>query len=111
MLDTRRELDETSSVLLDQIADLNKTKVLLINKVDLVDKPRLLEIAKLANARIPFAATFMISALGGDGISDVKAWLANHVVPGPWHYPADQITDAPLRQLAADITREKVYLC
>ncbi len=111
MLDAKRGLDETSGALLDQTTDLNQTKILLINKVDLIDKPRLLEIARLANARVPFAATFMISALAGDGVNDVKAWLANNVACGPWHYPADQITDAPLRQLAAEITREKLYLC
>jgi GTP-binding protein Era len=52
----------------------------------------------------------MVSALTGDGIADLKAWLAAHVPAGPWHYPEDQITDAPLRQLAAEITREKLYL-
>jgi len=52
----------------------------------------------------------MISARTGDGVADVKSWLAEHVPEGPWHYPEDQITDAPLRQLAAEITREKLYL-
>ena len=52
----------------------------------------------------------MVSALTGDGIADLKQWLAGHVPVGPWHYPEDQITDAPLRQLAAEITREKLYL-
>jgi len=51
----------------------------------------------------------MISALTGDGVADLKAWLAAHVPAGPWHYPEDQVTDAPLRQLAAEITREKLY--
>jgi GTP-binding protein Era len=51
----------------------------------------------------------MISALTGSGIADVKAWLAAHVPEGPWHYPPDQMSDAPLRQLAAEITREKLY--
>jgi GTPase len=74
------------------------------------EKSTLLAIAKAANARMAFAATFMISALTGDGIGDVKSWLAAHVPQGPWHYPEDQITDAPLRQLAAEITREKLYL-
>jgi GTP-binding protein Era len=59
---------------------------------------------------VGFAATFMVAALTGDGVADLKAWLAAHVPPGPWHYPEDQITDAPLRQLAAEITREKLYL-
>jgi GTPase len=52
----------------------------------------------------------MVSALTGDGVADVKRWLAAHVPAGPWHYPEDQVSDAPLRQLAAEITREKLYL-
>jgi GTP-binding protein Era len=75
-----------------------------------VEKSALLAVAKGANERVAFAATFMISALSGDGVADVKGWLAAHVPEGPWHYPEDQITDAPLRQLAAEITREKLYL-
>ena len=51
----------------------------------------------------------MVSALTGDGVKDVRAWLAARVPQGPWHYPADQLSDAPLRQLAAEITREKLY--
>ena len=62
------------------------------------------------NERATFAATFMISALSGDGVDDLKHWFAAHVPLGPWLYPQDQISDAPLRQLAAEITREKVYL-
>ena len=59
--------------------------------------------------RVPFAATFMISALNGDGVADLKAHLARSVAPGPWHYPEDEISDAPLRVLAAEVTREKIY--
>src|SRR4029077_13217196 len=83
---------------------------LLINKIDLVEKPVLLTLARAGNERLPFAATFMISALSGNGVADLKRWLAAHAPPGSWHYPEDQITDAPLRQLAAEITREKLYL-
>jgi GTPase len=82
----------------------------VINKIDLVEKPALLAIAKAAGERLSFDATFMISALTGDGVADVKGWLARHAPEGPWHYPEDEITDAPLRQLAAEITREKLYL-
>ena len=91
-------------------AAVRQPKLLLINKIDLVEKAVLLTLAKAANERVPFAATFMISALSGDGVADLKRWLAAQVPPGPWHYPEDQITDAPLRQLAAEITREKLYL-
>jgi len=58
---------------------------------------------------MPFAATFMVSALNGNGVADLKTWLAGQVPAGPWHYPPDQISDAPLRQLAAEITREKLF--
>src|SRR5260370_22738599 len=110
ILDAKRGIDEEASAVLDKLADIRKLKILLINKVDLVEKSMLLEIARNANKCVAFAATFMISALTGDGVADVKNWLADHVAEGPWHYPEDQITDAPLRQLAAEITREQLYL-
>jgi GTP-binding protein Era len=110
LIDAARGLDEEADAILARIAETRQPKILLINKVDLVDKSALLAIVKAANERVAFAATFMISALTGDGVADVRSWLAAHVPPGPWHYPEDQITDAPLRQLAAEITREKLYL-
>jgi GTP-binding protein Era len=110
LVDAKRGIDEETNTILRHLEDVRLPKLLLINKVDLVDKPALLALAKAANDRIGFAATFMISALTGDGVADVKHWLAAHVPEGPWHYPEDQITDAPLRQLAAEITREKLYL-
>jgi GTP-binding protein Era len=72
-------------------------------------KEALLDLAKAANAAARFETTFMISALSGDGVADLKAWLAQRVPPGPWLYPPDQMSDAPLRQLAAEITREKLF--
>ncbi len=110
LIDARRGIGEDDELLLDGLGDVGKPKILVINKVDLVEKPALLELAKHLNARVPFAATFMVSALTGDGVGDLKRWLASHVPAGPWHYPEDQITDAPLRQLAAEITRETLYL-
>jgi GTPase len=114
LIDARRGLDAETETLLEQAAGLAQPKLLVINKIDLVDKPALLSLAKAANERvaasIAFAATFMISALAGDGVADLRHWLAVHAPEGPWHYPPDQITDAPLRQLAAEITREKLYL-
>src|ERR671931_306426 len=110
LIDAKRGLDEEAGAILERLAEIGRTKILLINKIDLVEKPALLAIAKTASERAGFAATFMISALTGDGVADVKSWLVTHVPEGPWHYPADQLTDAPLRQLAAEITREKLYL-
>ena len=110
LIDAKRGLDEEAGAILDRLAEVRKPKILLINKIDLVEKSALLAIAKRANECLAFAASFMVSALTGDGVADVRDWLAAHVPEGPWHYPEDQITDAPLRQLAAEITREKLYL-
>jgi GTP-binding protein Era len=110
LVDAARGLDDEADSILARLAEIRQPKILLINKVDLVDKSALLAIVKSANERVAFAATFMISALTGDGVADVKLWLAAHVPAGPWHYPEDQITDAPMRQLAAEITREKLFL-
>ncbi len=83
---------------------------LVINKIDRVRPPKLLELAAAANALYPFSRTFMISATTGSGVADLKRWLAEAVPEGPWHYPEDQIADAPLRWLAAEATREKAML-
>jgi GTP-binding protein Era len=109
MIDAKRGLDDNADMLIGRLADVRKPKVLLLNKIDLVDKAALLTLAKEVNDRLQFDATFMISALSGDGVADLKRWLASRAPAGPWHYPADQITDAPLRQLAAELTREKLY--
>jgi GTPase len=110
ILDATRGVDGQARAVLDRLAGVRHPKILLINKIDLMEKSLLLELSRNANKEIAFAATFMISALTGDGVADVKNWLAEHVAEGPWLYPEDQITDAPLRQLAAEITREKLYL-
>ena len=110
LVDARRGLDADTGALLERLAAAQQRKILIVNKIDLVEKPTLLALVKDASARAPFAATFMISALTGDGVVDLKQWLAAEVPPGPWDYPEDQLTDAPLRQLAAEITREKLYL-
>ena len=110
LLDSRRGFATDDEKVIDGLADLRAPKVLVLNKIDLVDKPALLALTRAANQRANFAATFMISALSGDGVPDLKTWFAAHMPEGPWLYPDDQISDAPLRQLAAEITREKLYL-
>jgi GTP-binding protein Era len=110
LVDAKRGLDDDTTAVLDALAEINQPKVLILNKIDLVDKTVLLALARVANERAIFNATFMVSALSGDGVADLRRWLAEHVPAGPWHYPADEVSDAPLRQLAAEITREKLYL-
>ncbi|HEY6256718.1 MAG TPA: GTPase Era [Xanthobacteraceae bacterium] len=110
LVDARRGLDAETAALLERLGGVQRPKILIINKIDLVEKPTLLALVQDATARVAFAATFLVSALTGDGVADLKQWLAREVPLGPWHYPEDQLTDAPLRQLAAEITREKLYL-
>jgi GTPase len=110
LIDARRGLDDEVAATLHRLNDVRQIKFLILNKVDLVEKPALLALAQAANQRANFETTFMISALSGDGVEDMRRWLAARVPPGQWHYPDDQVADAPLRQFAAEITREKLYL-
>lgn len=109
LIDARKGIDDENGAIIDKMQEVSGKKVLLLNKIDLVEKESLLALAKAANERIAFAATFMVSALNGHGVADLKTWLAGQVQAGPWHYPPDQISDAPMRQLAAEITREKLF--
>jgi GTPase len=110
LVDSRKGVQDEDEAILRGLADIRAPKALVLNKVDLVEKSRLLALTQALNERAAFAATFMVSALTGDGVADLKSWFAAHVPPGPWLYPADQISDAPLRHLAAEITREKLFL-
>ena len=110
LIDAQRGLDEEARAIVERLAPLRQPKILVLNKIDLVPKPGLLALSAQLNEAAAFETTFMISALTGDGVADLKRWLADRVPEGPWHYPEDQLTDAPLRQFAAEITREKLYL-
>jgi GTP-binding protein Era len=109
VVDAAKGSDEDVERIVTKLRDIRSPLLLALNKIDRVQKERLLELASDLNARLPFTATFMISALDGNGVADLKAHLAAAVPVGPWHYPEDEITDAPMRILAAEITREKIY--
>jgi GTP-binding protein Era len=109
LIDARKGLNEEAEAILSRLAEVRQPKLLIVNKVDVVAKETLLALAKAANDKAAFEATFMVSALKGDGVADLKAWLAARVPAGPWLYPPEQMSDAPLRQLAAEITREKLF--
>ncbi|MBC9878176.1 GTPase Era [Bradyrhizobium sp. INPA01-394B] len=109
LLDAKTGIDEEAEAILAKAASVNHDKILVINKVDLVQREKLLALAQAANERMKFARTFMIAAISGDGVDDVRKTLAEMVPPGPYLYPEDQMSDAPMRQLAAEITREKIY--
>ncbi|HLZ05933.1 MAG TPA: GTPase Era [Bradyrhizobium sp.] len=109
LLDAKAGLDEEADSILTRLAGVDHEKILVLNKIDLVPREKLLALAKAANDRLPFAKTFMVSALSGDGVEDLRAALGEMVPAGPFLYPEDQMSDAPMRQLAAEITREKIY--
>jgi GTP-binding protein Era len=109
LLDAKSGIDEEADAILTKAASVNHEKILVINKVDLVQREKLLALAQAANERMPFAKTFMVSAISGDGVDDIRSTLAEMVAPGPFLYPEDQMSDAPMRHLAAEITREKIF--
>jgi GTP-binding protein Era len=109
LLDAKAGIDEEAEAILSKLATVAHPKLLVLNKIDLIPRERLLALAQAANERMRFEHTFMISALSGDGVDDLRKTLAKSVPPGPFHYPEDQMSDAPLRHLAAEITREKIY--
>jgi GTPase len=109
LLDAREGLDEEAQAIFARLVDVAHPKLLVLNKIDLVPREKLLGLAKAANDRLAFTQTFMISALSGSGVGDLRKTLAAMVPPGPFHYPEDQMSDAPIRHLAAEITREKIF--
>jgi GTP-binding protein Era len=105
----RKGIDPDSRLILNGLKGFGRRAILLLNKVDVVKRPRLLELAAKFEAEGLFDRIFMISALTGDGVDDLRAFLAVAMPEGPWHYPEDQLSDLPLRLMAAETTREKLF--
>lgn len=110
LIDAERGIKGDADAILDRLKDVRQPMLLVLNKVDRVKPETLLALAAAANERVPFKRTFMVSALTGSGCKDLLDYLAETLPAGPWYYPEDQISDLPMRQLAAEITREKLYL-
>ena len=110
LIDAERGLRGDAEALLENLENVRQPKILVLNKVDQVKRENLLKLTAEANERAKFERTFMISALTGSGCGDLLDYLAEALPEGPWYYPEDQISDLPMRQLAAEITREKLYL-
>ena len=109
LLDARKGIDEEAEKIIDKLAQVKHPLFLVINKIDTVARDTLLALAQRANERLTFAHTFMIAAISGDGVADLREAMAEAVPEGPYLYPEDQMSDAPMRSLAAEITREKIY--
>ena len=110
VVDAGKGLDQDTSRIIEKLKHLSPPKILIVNKVDRVrKKERLLSIVQKLSDQISFERTFMVSAKHHDGISDILTYLSDAVPAGAWHFSEDDVSDLPLRLLAAEITREKAY--
>jgi len=101
---------EKLTPLIEHLRDVKQPKILLLNKIDKVKPEILLALTAKLSAALPFDKVFMVSALTGSGCADVVDYLAAHLPEGPFYYDPDQLSDMPMRRMAAEVTREKLYL-
>jgi GTP-binding protein Era len=106
----RKKISEETRQVINGLAKASSEIVLVLNKIDLVKREKLLDLAAELSELGKFSKVFMISALNGDGLRDLKSYLAARMPEGPWLFPEDQLSDSSLRMLAAEITREKLFL-
>ncbi len=107
---SRRGIDPDTRLIVDGLKARGRRAILALNKIDLVERPALLKAAARFEAEGVFSQVFMVSATTGDGVADLRRHLAEALPEGPWLYPGDQLSDLPERLLAAEITREKLFL-
>ena len=110
LVDAVRGIDQDTRRILDRLAERRCKSSLALNKIDLVPRESLLGLADTLSREGDFDPIFMISGLKGDGVADVRRHLANNLPEGPWLFPEDQLSDAPERLIAAEVTREQVFL-
>ncbi len=110
VVDAERGVGAETKAIAERLKDSRAPRFLVLNKIDLVPREKLLSLTAELNAIVPFERTFMVSALKADGVGDLLAAFALAVPAGPFLYPEDQAADLPLRLLAAEVTREQVFL-
>jgi GTP-binding protein Era len=110
VVDAERGFNKRIEEMVDRLKERREPKILVLNKVDATAKEPLLALAETFNERLPFEEIYFVSATTGDGVAELKAALAARVPEGPWHFPEDQVSDATDRMLAAEVTREQLYL-
>jgi GTP-binding protein Era len=110
VIDAKTGLSSRIEQMLDTLKGRSEPKWLVLNKVDITPKEALLTLTAQLSERMPFEEIYMVSATTGDGVADLKAALAARVPEGPWHFPEEQVSDATDRMLAAEVTREQLYL-
>ena len=110
VVDAKRGFDDETAAIIRALKKEKKQALLLINKVDLVKKEKLLCLSKALNEEFPFKETFFVSAETGQNLDEFYRYLADNLPESPWYYPEDQMSDMPLKLLAAEIVREKLFL-
>lgn len=110
LIDSERGITDDVVDILTAVKSLPHRKALVLNKIDQVRRDTLLDLSARANGLCPFDASFMLSAKTGNGCETLVEWLADSLPLSPFLYPEDEISDLPMRSLAAEITREKVFL-
>jgi len=110
VIDAKAKFNSSARALADQVAARPEPKIVVLNKVDVADKEPMLARAAELQAMLDPQAIFFVSALSGDGVPELKRELAKRLPEGPWHFPEDQVSDASERMLAAEVTREQLYL-
>jgi len=110
LVDAARGFDDDTRTILDRLKTTGRRLVLALNKIDLVRHEALLPLADVLGKACEFERIFMISSTAGDGTGDLADFLGAAAPEGPWLYPEDQLTDLPQRLLAAEITREQIFL-
>jgi GTP-binding protein Era len=110
LIDAARGVDRDTRRILDRLVARDRASILVLNKIDLVRRESLLGLADQLARVGRFDTVFMISGLKGDGVEDLKRHLAGNVPHGPWLFPEDQLSDAPERLIAAEVTREQIFL-
>jgi len=110
VIDAKGKFNAAARAVVDSVALRPEPKIVILNKVDVADKEPMLGLAQRLHEMLDPKAIYFVSALSGDGIPELKADLAKGLPESPWHYPADQVSDASERMLAAEVTREQLYL-
>lgn len=110
VVDAHSGITEQVTAIIEKLKETNPKIILLLNKVDLVKKEKLLELSAALNQAYSFEETFMVSAKDGKNMDEFYAYLANHLPESPWYYPEEQMSDMPLKLLAAEIVREKLFM-
>jgi len=110
VIDAKGKFNSSARALVDQVAARPEPKIVILNKVDVAEKEPMLARAAELQAMLDPQAIFFVSALSGDGVPELKRELAKRMPEGPWHFPEDQVSDASERMLAAEVTREQLYL-